>query len=154
MKMKTMTKMTKGRAWVPNAKREIRLEQNAIDASQRARNVIDAIPQAPNAPDATPPGRNVVGAIELEENTSVGERELAPDSDAVVGPLRSNCPPREKAFRGCGGIAPGQKFWAESVEPTTRIEPVTAVGGSQVVFHVRPSPVAENGTVYRDCNPD
>lgn len=153
MKMKTMTKMMKARE-AANAKREIRLGQNAIDASQQAQNGIDAIPPGQTVPDATLPGRNVAGAIELEENTSVGERDFAPDSDAVVGPLSSNCPPREKAFRGCGGIAPGQKFWAESVEPTTQIEPVTAAGGAQVVFHVRPSPVAENGTVYRDCNPD
>jgi len=144
MKMTTMTTMKtmmmmKARARA--AMRAIRLAQNAIDAF-------------PPAPDETRPGRNVVGAIELERNASVEELQPARDCVVVVRLLRSRCPPREKAFPGCAGLAPGQRVWAESVAPTTQIAPVTAVGGSQTVCHVRPLQVAQNGSAYPDCNPD
>jgi len=141
MKMTTMTTMKtmmmKARARA--AMRAIRLARSAIDAF-------------PPAPDETRPGRNVVGAIELERNASVEELEPALGSVVVVRLPR--CPPREKAFPGCAGLAPGQTVWAEWVAPTTRIAPVTAVGGLQTVCHVRPLQVAQNGSAYPDCNPD
>jgi len=92
-----MTKMMKARAQARSAKREIRRAAMVMDAIPPEPDAIDAIPQAPNALGATRSGRNVVGAIELERNTFVEERELARDSDAVVG-LRSNCLTREKAL--------------------------------------------------------
>jgi hypothetical protein len=149
-----MTKMMKARAQARSAKREIRRAAIVMDAIPPEPDAIDAIPQAPNALGATRSGRNVVGAIELAGNMTVEVRELAPNSDALVGPLRSNCPPREKAFPDSVGIVADQTFWAESVAPTKRIAPVTAVGGSQSAFHVRPSPVAKNDSGYRYCNSD
>jgi hypothetical protein len=153
-KTRTMTKIMKARAQALSAKREIRLVAIVMDAFPPEADAIDAITQAPSVSGATLQAPNAVGAIELERNTSVEEHELAPHSDALVGLLRSNCPPRERAFRGCGEIVPGQTFWAESVAPTKRIAPAAAVGGSQSAFHVRPLPAAKNGSAYRDCNPD
>jgi hypothetical protein len=122
-----------------------------IDAIPPEPDAIDAIPQAPSASGATRPGPNAVGAIEPEGNTSVEVHELAPDSDGAVGQLRSSCPLREKAFRGCGGIVPGQTFWAESVAPTTSIAPVTAIGKSQGPNHTRALQVAKNDNAYPGC---
>jgi hypothetical protein len=107
--MTTKMKMMKAREL--NEKRVIRLTQNVIDgfphgpgatgASPPALDVTGAILQPRNATDATRPGQNVVGATELEPSTSVAEREPGPDSDAVVGPLRSNCPLHDWSFHDC-----------------------------------------------------
>ena len=149
-KMRTMMKM-KARAQAPSAKHEIRPAPIAIDAIPPEPDAMDAIPQAPNAPGGTLQGPNVVGAIEPERNRSVGERGPASDSDAIVGQVRSNCLRRETVLRGCGGIVPGQTFWAESVAPTTSIAPVTAIGKSQGPNHTRALQVAKNDNAYPDC---
>jgi hypothetical protein len=143
----TMT-TTKMKARALNVMRVIRPAQNAIDAFQRAQAEIDVFPPEQNATDATRPGQNAVDATEPEPNTSVAECELAPDSDVVVGPLRSNCPPRDPSFRDCAGIAPGQTVWAELAAPTTSIAPVTAVGSSQAPNHTRALRAAKNDTAY------
>ena len=147
--MTTKTKMMKAQALIgPDA---IRLAQNAIDAIPPEPDVIDASQPAQIVIGAIRPGQNVVDAIEREPNTSVAERELAPDSDVVVGPLRSNCPPHDRSFHDCAGIVPGHTFWAESVAPTKSIAPVTAVGNSQAPNHTRALQVAKNDNACPDC---
>jgi hypothetical protein len=147
MTTKTKTKM-KTRALIgPDA---IRPALNAIDGFPPEPDVIDASQQAQIVIGAFRPVQNVVDAIELELNRPVAEREL-PDSDAVVEPLRSNFRRHDLSFPDCAGIAPGQKVWAESVEPTTSIAPVTAVGNSQAPNHIPALQAAKNDIAYPDC---
>jgi hypothetical protein len=145
MMTKTTTRMMKAQARVLNAMRVIRPAQNAIDAFPPEPGAIGASQRAQNATGATRPAQNVVDAIVPEANTSVAERELAPDSDAVVAPLRSSCLHHAPSYPDCV-----QTFWAESVAPTTSIALVTAVGNSQAPNHIRALQAAMNDTAYPD----
>jgi hypothetical protein len=149
MTMQTKKKMTTAQALIgPDA---IRLAQNAIDVIPPGPDAIDASQRAQIVVGAFRPGQNVVDAIELEPNTSVAEREPAPDSDAVVGPLRSNCLLHDRSFHDCAGIVPGRTVSAELVAPTMSIAPVTAVGNSPAPSHIRALQAAKNDNAYLDC---